>query len=370
MSSSQWSCHDQPYGSRKIAVVVSGWPRLSESFALNELLALQSAGMLAGVFATKCGDSTAQHPALVELEVEVEYLPGGSAHRQAAALAESLAHVHVDGVHGYFAHQPADVACRAAARLGVPFGFSVHAKDPRKVEPAQLTQRSRAAACIVACNPDVADQLRAVGANPILVPHGVDLASFTPATRRAVRPIELLAVGRLVAKKGFGVLIEAVRLLDFDCRLRIVGDGPLRAELIDAAGATGIRGRVEFLGLRTHAELPSLYRSADIVAVPSVIDGTGDRDGLPNVVLEGMSSGLALIGSDVAAIPTAIEYGITGLLVEPGDAKGLAEAITSLAFDAQRRHAMGAAGRVRAETHFGLPACTNRFLSILEAAYG
>ena len=362
-------------GTRRIAVVVSGWPRLSESFALNELLALKAAGMLVAVFATKRGDTDNRHPAVAMLDDHVHYLGVGTAEQQAAEVVGILGGLQaagdtIDGVHGYFAHQPAAVARAAAAMLGVPFGFSVHAKDPRKVEPAELADRARAAACIVACNWQVAEQLDAVGADPILVPHGVDLTSFAPQPRLGDDRVELLAVGRLVAKKGFDVLIDAVRLLDFDWRLRIVGDGPLLQALQHAAHDAGVAERVEFLGARTHAELPSLYHGADIVAVPSVIDAEGDRDGLPNVVLEAMACGLAIVGSDVAAIPTAIEHRVTGLLVEPGDAHGLANALNEFAKDADLRAALGVNARSRAESNFGLGACTGRFLSILAAAYG
>jgi glycosyltransferase involved in cell wall biosynthesis len=355
-------------GIRRIAVVVSGWPRLSESFALNELLALQSAGMLAAVFATKLGDSAVQHPAIARLDADVRFLADGTAEQQGAELAGSLSE-RIDGVHGYFAHQPAAVAREAAAILGVPFGFSVHAKDPRKVESTQLADRARAASCVVACNSDVAGQLRAVGADPILVPHGVDVAAFTPSPRTPDGRIELLAVGRLVAKKGFGVLIASTRLLECDWRLRIVGEGPFLEELQEASSHVGVADRVEFLGPRTHAELPSLYHGADIVVVPSVIDSSGDRDGLPNVVLEAMACGLPVIGSDVAAIPTAIEHRVTGMLVEPGTVHGLAKAINELAEDAELRTQLGINARSRAERQFGLTACTTRFLSILEAAY-
>ncbi len=345
---------------------MSGWPRLSESFALNEVLALHSAGMLAAVFATKLADVSEQHPATASLDGYVRYLAPGTAGEQGAEVAALLEDVRVDGVHGYFAHQPAAVAQHAAALLGLPFGFSAHAKDPRKVDGAELADRARAAACVIACNRDVAEQLRAIGADPTLVPHGVDLDMFTPRGRT----IELLAVGRLVAKKGFEVLIEALPLLEFDWRLRVVGAGPLLGELSAIGQATGIADRVEFLGTRTHAELPSLYRSADIVVVPSVIDGDGDRDGLPNVVLEAMASGLAVVGSDVAAIPTAVEHEVTGLLVPPGDAKLLAEAVSRLAGDDELRRTLGHAARERAETCFGLGACTERFLTILETSYG
>jgi glycosyltransferase involved in cell wall biosynthesis len=355
----------------RIAVVVSGWPRLSESFALNELLALHEAGMLAGIFATKQGDSTNQHPAVATLDSCVHHLGDGSAGEQAAEVWGALGGLHVHAVHGYFAHQPAAVARAAAALLGVRFGFSVHAKDARKVEPEELADRARAAACIVACNYDVAQQLRAVGADPILAPHGVDLDSFAPQHRDSTDGrIEILAVGRLVAKKGFDVLIDAMRLLDFDWRLRIVGDGPLLGQLQHAARVTANGDRIEFLGARSHSQLPSLYHAADMVVVPSVIDGDGDRDGLPNVVLEAMACGLAVVGSDVAAIPSAIDHRVTGLLVEPGDVHGLANAVSELAKDPDLRATLGANGRARAEAQFSLRVCTDRFLSILETAYG
>lgn len=372
MSSAQ-SSEARPYGTPRIAVVVSGWPRLSESFALNELLAMHRAGMLAAVFATKRADPTDRHPAVAELDDLVHHLDDVPAGEQAAEIVGDLGGMNIaniDGVHGYFAHRPAEVARAAAALLGVPFGFSVHAKDPRKVDPAVLADRANAAACVVACNSDVAGQLRAVGADPILVPHGVDLDSFSPRQRTPDGRVEILAVGRLVAKKGFDVLIEAVGLLDFDWRLRIVGDGPLRQHLQQAAFDNAEMHRIEFLGARTHAELPALYRSADIVAVPSVVDAEGDRDGLPNVVLEAMACGLAVVGSDVAAIPTAIEHRETGLLVDPSDVFGLANAINELAKDPELRAALGAHARVKAETRFGLDTCTDRFLSILAAAYG
>ena len=354
----------------RLAVVVSGWPRLSESFALNELLALQQAGMLAGVFATKNGETIGQHPSVSALDPYVTYLSEGTDAQQADELVGALGESPIAGVHGYFAHQPAAVARLAAARLGVPFGFSAHARDPRKVEPAELADRARAAACIIACNPDAAEQLRAAGADPSLVPHGVDLDIFAPTERRSSGRLELLAVGRLVVKKGFGVLIASTRLLSDDWRLRIVGDGPLRNELADSAAHLGVGDRVEFLGARTHAELPSLYHESDIVVVPSVVDSSGDRDGLPNVVLEAMACGLAVIGSDVAAIPTAIEHRVTGLLVETGIVHQLGNAIAELATDPGLRSTLGANARARAVERFGLAACTSRFLSIVEAAYG
>ena len=125
----------------------------------------------------------------------------------------------------------------------------------------------------------------------------------------------MLAVGRLVAKKGFDVLVEAAARVERPFRLRIVGEGPEREALERRISSAGLGGRIELCGPRTHAELPGEYASADLVVVPSVVDPTGDRDGLPNVVLEAMACARPVVASDVAAIATAVTPGETGLLV-------------------------------------------------------
>ena len=98
--------------------------------------------------------------------------------RQAEEVISALKGTSVSGIHGYFAHAPAEIAERVAMQLGTRFGFSIHAKDARKVAPEVLSARARKAACVVACNHDVADELRDSGANVHLVPHGVDLERF------------------------------------------------------------------------------------------------------------------------------------------------------------------------------------------------
>src|SRR6059058_904479 len=217
-----------------IAVVTSGFPRRSETFLLNELLALDARGTLAAVFATKAGDGGPLHPGCARLLGRVELLPAGSASTQAARLAERLRGREVTGIHGYFAHRPAAVAAHAARRLGVPYGFSIHARDVRKVAPALLAVRAREAACVVACNGDVAASLAGTGV-PVglvrLVPHGVDTLRFRPRPCPPGDRLRLLAVGRLVEKKGFEVLLDAAARLTVPFHLRIVGEGSRRAAL-------------------------------------------------------------------------------------------------------------------------------------------
>lgn len=356
-------------GSARVAVVLSGWPRLSEVFALNEVLALDRAGLLAGVFALKPGDTALVHPAAAELAPVVELVPDGDAWTQAAYVAERLRDRGVTGVHGYFAHRPAEVAAEAAALLGVPYGFSVHALDVRKVPAAQLAERAAKAAIVIACNHDAAAAIAATGTQPVLVRHGVDLAAFAVAPSPQSEPVRLLAVGRLVEKKGFEFLLAALAKLDRPFQLRLVGDGALRDRLVVAITAHGLTGCVELVGRVTHETLPGEYAAADIVVVPSVVDSTGDRDGLPNVILEAMATGRPVVASDVAAIATAVRDRVTGMLVPARDPDALAAALRGLIDAPDVRERLGAAARAMVEQEFGLAPCTTEFCRTLGATY-
>jgi glycosyltransferase involved in cell wall biosynthesis len=353
-----------------VAVVVSGFPRTSETFALNELTALARRGMLAGIFATKRGDSFDPQPGCHNLLALVDVLPAGTAAEQGAVIAVRLANRRVTGIHAYFAHTPAEVAEHAALRLEVPFGFSVHAKDARKVESTALLARAGRAACVVACNSDVARDLDGRGARIHLVPHGVDRSCFQPSplAPREGRALRLLAVGRLVEKKGFDILLRALARVDA-ATLRIVGDGPERDRLIDLVMAEGLGGRVAFAGSCTHRELPAEYADADVVVVPSVVDSCGDRDGLPNVVLEAMASGRPVIATAVGAIAAAVQDGATGLLVAEKSPEALSEALNQLAANPELRRSMGRRAAARAADRYDLEQCVNRFSSLMEAAY-
>lgn len=354
---------------RRLAVVVSGFPRRSETFAVHELSALQRMGMLAGIYALKPGDDASPQPGVAGLLPLVRHLPGATADDQAHELARELEGQPLDGIHAYFAHAPAAVAERASARLGVPFGFSVHAKDARKVERVALVQRAKRAACVVACNHDVAGELAGTGAAVRLVPHGVDLVRFTPKPRSAEPGLRVLAVGRLVEKKGFHVLVDAIAASDRSTTLRIVGDGPEGERLRRHVGERGVADRVTFAGSATHATLPREYAGADVVAVPSIVDHTGDRDGLPNVVLEAMASGRPVVGTRVGAIDHAIRDGETGLLVGPGSPAALAGALSWLAANPLARAALGRRARAVVEDRFDLGQCVRRFAGVLEEAY-
>jgi glycosyltransferase involved in cell wall biosynthesis len=351
-------------------VVTSGFPRRSETFLLNELIAMKRWGMLTAVFATKPGDGAPLHPGAEAIRPLVRVLPAGSPGEQGRRIAHELngGAGSVSGVHGYFAHEPAAVASVAASLLGVPMGFSAHARDVRKVSRARLAELGAKASCVIACNSDVAAELDGIAA-PRVVSHGVDLDRFRPAPRPRRDHTVVLAVGRLVPKKGFDVLIDAAARVRAPVLVRIVGDGPERSRLAQQIEERGVQDRVELAGPATHADLPGWYRTADMVVVPSVVDDIGDRDGLPNVVLEAMACGLTIVGSDVGALGDGVVHGETGLLVPPGDARALAAAVEALAVDPVRRMGLGRNGRATAVRRFELTRCTERLRRVLEEAY-
>lgn len=352
-----------------IAMVLSGFPRRSETFALNELLALEARGLLAAIFATKPGDGQPPQPDCERLLNRVQFLPEASAVEQADALVKFLGDRSIAGIHAYFAHTPAEVAAHVARRLGVPFGFSVHARDARKVTQAELVKRAHQAACIITCNLDAAKAFAGTGVAVQLIPHGVDTHRFYPHPLPPARPLRLLAVGRLVEKKGFENLIRAVAQLPFPFQLRIIGDGPEHERLARLIAATALTNQVELCGSKTHAELPEEYAAAHLVIVPSIVDRSGDRDGLPNVVLEAMASGRPVIASEVGAMRSAIIPGYSGVLTPAGDVAALAGALKWLASNPVLCQTLGRNGRERVEQEFQLNTCADRFCRFLQSTY-
>jgi glycosyltransferase involved in cell wall biosynthesis len=356
-------------GRKQIVVVMSGFPRRSETFALGELRALAARGALAAIYATKPGDVGELQPDCAGLCARVRYLPAGMPQQQAEFMLADLAGRRIAGLHGYFAHTPAEVAAQAAKRLGVPYGFSTHARDARKVAPAALAARAHGAACVVACNTDVAQEIERSGAPVHLLPHGVDLRRFRPRPEPESNMLRLLAVGRLVEKKGFHVLIAAVAQLNFPFHLLIVGAGPERERLRTLIDAHGLTERVTLAGALTHAELPATYAAAHIVVAPSIQDATGDRDGLPNVVLEALAAARPVVASDISAIGCAVTHEETGLLVPPGAAQALACALERLAAQPALREQLGQNARACVERDYEVDACATRFHQLLTSVY-
>jgi glycosyltransferase involved in cell wall biosynthesis len=276
---------------------------------------------------------------------------------QALVLAAELP-ADIGRLHAHFIHTPASVTRYAAMMRGLEWSVSAHAKDIWTTPDWEKREKLAAASWAVTCTETGFRHLAGLALEPrrvALCYHGLDLESFPPpAPRRdgADGPVTILSVGRAVAKKGYDDLLAALALLprSLDWRFVHVGGGALAGKLKEEAARLGLADRIEWRGVHPQPEVLAAYRAADIFVLASKIAPDGDRDGLPNVLMEAQSQGLACIATDLAGIPELIEHGATGLLVPPGDPVALAAALGWLIGDPALRARLAAAGerRVRA----------------------
>jgi len=195
-----------------------------------------------------------------------------------------------------------------------------------------------------------------------LVYHGIDLSQFgaveSPHSNRdsdgKAGPVRILSVGRAVSKKGYDDLIAALAALpdSIDWRLEHIGGGNLSGQLKQQAAQAGIAERIDWRGAQPQEEVLAAYRSSDIFVLACRIAADGDRDGLPNVLMEAQSQGLACIATAVSAIPELITDGATGVLVPAQDRAALSRAVADLAMDQARRRRLGEAGQERVRSEF------------------
>lgn len=283
-------------------------------------------------------------------------------------------------MHGHWVIPGGVTASLAAPAL--PLVISLHGSDvyvAERLAPARVAAKAafRRAGSVTACSADLATRAIRLGANPertTVIPYGVDAGRFRPdATRQrdererlGVGSSRLLvaAAGRLVSKKGFEYLIDALADVP-DAVLVIAGDGSLREALRQRASAAGVRERVRFLGNRTQDEVAVLFSAADIIVTPSIRDDAGNVDGLPNVVLEALASGTPLVTTAAGGIGAVVEDGVTAIVVPERDAKSIASALVRLERDRARGSRIGEAARRLVEDRFGWERAGEQF----ETAY-
>ena len=285
--------------------------------------------------------------------------------RRLAPIARRVA-ASCDHIHAHFAGAAALDAMRVSLLSGVPYSVTTHGYDIY-LHPANLDEKlERARFHVAVCDYNAAylrHRVPRAGRRLHKVVMGVDPERF-----RRTRPYpggrSVIAVGRLVEKKGFGYLIEAARSLPH-VEFRIVGEGPLRAELEAAAGEN-----VELLGARAPGEVRELLESADLLAMPCVVAADGDRDAMPVVVKEALAMEVPVVGSDEVGMPEVIQDG-WGRLVPPGDATALADAIRDLlALPAGERAAMGRRGREFVARTYSTRGEALRLIGLLERYSG
>jgi len=400
-------------GRGAVGFVLKGYPRLSETFIAQEIRALEARGLDIRIVSLRHPTDAKRHPIHAEIAASILYLPEylwreplrvlrgwRASHRlpgyrrarekflrdlrrdltpnrirrfgQALVLARELPD-EVTQLHAHFMHTPASVARYAALMRGLPWTLSAHAKDIWTT--AAWEKREKLAECgwAVTCTETGATHLRDLAPERervALIYHGLDGARFPPPARRtsarvgsdAGDPVRLLSVGRAVEKKGYDDLLAALGRLPRDLAWRFthIGGGTLLAGLERQAAELGIADRIEWRGAQAQEAVLAAYREADVFALASRVSADGDRDGLPNVLLEAQSQRLACIATALPGIAELIEPEITGLLVPPGDPSALAAALEQLIRHPQERARLGAAGESRVRTRFTLEAGIER----------
>lgn len=378
-----------------LVVLVNGFPRLSETFVLQELLDLEQRGVRLMVLALSRPGEVVRQEALDGLRARVEYVPEAavlsrqrvarahavllrgrglsylaalaglpvspdrtrSAMRRSVAVAARIAQLGSPPLYIHFAHKPGTIGRFAARLAGVRYGISCHAKDIWSTPPEELAAKLRDAEVVLTCTEAGKAELErhANGATPVrLAYHGVDVQAAVP--RRVLPgPPRVLSAGRLVEKKGHDTLIRAAALLrDRNMRLtlRIAGEGAEWPRLQRLVHELDLAGHVTFLGPLSPRELREEYASASVFALACRQLENGDRDGLPNVVMEAMVQGLPIVTTTQPGIAEALQSERTGLLVEPENPNALADALGRILSEPALGQRLGASAQASVREQF------------------
>jgi glycosyltransferase involved in cell wall biosynthesis len=362
----------------RIAYLLKTFPRLSETFILNEILGLESLGVSIEIFSLKRPAEERAHASVAKVRARVNYIPSllpnplGAfrcllAHvllfltrpalylrtlrffvtvqksrlkdlAQAGFLARSLQRHGITHLHAHFANVPTSVGELVRCFTGIPYSFTAHAKDIYLTPDQELRRKIAGASFVLTCTGFNASHLAAIsdGSTPVqLAYHGVDLDFFQarPTARSADECPVIVSVGRFCEKKGLAYLIQACALLKQQnrrFRCRIIGYGELRDQLSSLISDLGLSDCVSLEGPFTQDQVREAYSRADAFVLPCVVTDSGDRDGIPNVLLEAMSMGVPVISTGVSGIGELIRSGANGLLIQPRDAGAIAQSVALL----------------------------------------
>ncbi|WP_165087567.1 glycosyltransferase family 4 protein [Neisseria yangbaofengii] len=356
-----------------VGYVLKRYPRFSETFVVNEILAHERENLKIDIFALGPVEETHFQDGISKVRAPVtrydnkQYKPEAvwqlfqTAFKElpdfGKHLAEASCNVHelaqsimlalqikirgIQHLHAHFGTQATTVARQAAIFAGISYTFTAHAKDIyfQYAESVELDKKMRdAAATVTVSDYNLAylrEQYGEDASNALRIYNGMDLGKF-PYAEFGSRERHIVAVGRLVPKKGFDVLLDALALLkkqNVAFRCTLIGGGPLQAPLAEQIETLGLAGLVTMVGPMPQPDIIDLMKSANMVVAPCVISEDGDRDGLPTVLLESMALGTPVISTQVAGIPELVSDGLTGLCVPERDPQALADAVQHLLDD-------------------------------------
>ncbi len=408
----------------RLAIVLKGYPRLSETFVAQEIRALELRGFELCIFSLRHPHDPATHPIHAEIEAPVYYLPE-YIHDDIPAVLRALFRVcwksgfwralttfsrdlwrdptrnrvrrfaqsmvmanempaSVQLYYNHFMHTPASVTYYASKINQAPWSISAHAKDIWTIPEWELREKLASAQWVVTCtraNEKYLSSLADTEGKVALLYHGLDFERFSaktePASNRdgsdADHEVRLISVGRAVDKKGYQTLLLALSALPTTLHWRLVhiGGGELLEPLQQQARDQGIDRRITWLGALPQTQVLARYREADLFVLPSQVSADGDRDGLPNVLMEAQSQNLACLSTNISGIPELILHAETGWLVEQKDHQQLTQALQKMIAAPKLRRNLARAGFERVRREFsmyrGIDTLTNKLRQSMEA---
>ena len=387
-----------------LGIILKGYPRISETFISNEILMLEKLGFSLHLFSMRQPRESFSHDSVKRIKAPVDYLPEKlllnlprflyhnillvrkNPHAYAVALKTAwrrflrthklatIKHLLQAGYlvkhllpgrkivhfHAHFAHSPASVAMFASQLSGIPFGFTAHAKDIYTSDPRQLREKIDSARFVVTCteyNRNHLIKISKESATPIRrIYHGTDLSLFSEnKSEQPEPPYHILTVARLTAKKGLPTVFKALQILTdrgIQLHYTLIGDGDQRKKILSLIKKLKLGSITRWLGTQPHEVVIEHYRQADLFVLGCEVAPNGDRDGIPNVLLESMAIGVPVVATQVSAIPELVDNGYTGLLVPPGSPHQMADAIHRLLTEKKLRYNVIKAGRTHVLQNF------------------
>jgi glycosyltransferase involved in cell wall biosynthesis len=393
---------------QKVACILKGYPRLSETFIAQELLALESSGVDLIIYSLRHPTDKKIHPVHEKIRARIIYLPEYLYQHPGRVLAgffksllspdffsllkaffrdfrrdfsinriRRLGQAMVlcreiepdrEWLYAHFLHTPASVARYCSILTGIPWSCSAHAKDIWTSPDWEIKEKIADMDWLVTCtraNYEHLDSIAGVGQSGkvSLLYHGLDLDRFSCPERNQsalsdaqTKPLVILSVGRAVSKKGYDILLQALSQLPkyFQWKFLHVGGGELSAALQEQARGLSIDDRISWFGAQPAGFVLEQYLIADLFVLPSRIDSNGDRDGLPNVIMEAMSQQLPCIASNISGIPEIIINNKNGVLVAPEQPDVIAREIVRLGSNPVLRRQMGEQARLDVMSRFSL----------------
>ncbi len=414
-----------------VIYLVRSWPRLSQTFIVNEVLALERRGIDLVVFSlVRSGESVIQ-PQVAEVRSAVHFLEDRESLRRrvgehlavfsagpvryaktalfairrrdlaagyatattwvcfryAVRVAAAVIRLRKAGqgpahLHAHFAHDPALVALLVRRLTRLPYSFTAHARDLVQIPPSSLAARAAEATALVTCCEVNADYIASTVPSSLpavrVIRHGVELDRFEPALRSPTAELapenpdlRIVTIGRLVEKKGFPDLLRALGRLKASGRritCQVYGDGPLSGPLTELRDELGLGETVHFAGERSREAIISALHEADVFVLTPTVTEDGDRDGIPNVLVEAMACGLPVVSTSAGGIGELVAHGVNGFLTAPGDVADIETQISRLADSPALRQQMGAAARRTVESGYDVNAAAEQLHEIFWSA--